>query len=72
MKVKILITSIENMRHFGGTLPTKRWGFCEIVRKLTVESCPHDIYADGNYGYVTIADKKVRVVSSDSVLFEIR
>ena len=72
MKAKILITSLENMRLFHGKFPTKRWGFCEVVRKVTIEPCPHSIYNDGNYGYTMIDGKKIRVVSSDSVLFEIR
>jgi hypothetical protein len=73
MKAKILITSIENMRLFQGKLPTKRWGFCEIIRKVTIEPCPHGIYDNGNYGYIMVNDKKVRVVngSSSEMLFEI-
>jgi hypothetical protein len=73
MKAKILITSIENMRLFQGKFPTKRWGFCEIVRNVTIESCPFGIYQDGNYGYVKIDGKKVRVINGNGgeKLFEI-
>jgi hypothetical protein len=63
VKAKILITSIDNMKLFQGRLPTRRWGFCEIVRKVTIEPCPHGIYEDGNYGYVKIDGKKVRVIN---------
>ena len=69
MKAKILITSIENMRLFQGKFPTKRWGFCEIVRKITIEPCPHGLYK--HYGYTMIDGKKIRVTSSDSILFEL-
>jgi hypothetical protein len=72
MKVKVLITSIENMRYFGGTLPTKRWGFCEIVRSVTIEPCPFGIYDDGCYGHITIGGKKFTVTSGcEGKLFEI-
>jgi len=63
VKAKILITSIDNMKLFRGRLPTRRWGFCEIVRKVTIEACPFGIYEDGNYGYVKIDGKKVRVIN---------
>jgi len=73
MKAKILITSLENMRLFQGKLPTRRWGFCEIIRNVTIETCPHGIYQDGNYGYIMVGDKKIRVIngSTDSELFEL-
>jgi len=72
LKAKILITSMENMRLFQGKLPTKRWGFCEIVRKVTIEPCPHGLYE--HYGYIVVAGKKIRVANSDRInpLFEIR
>jgi hypothetical protein len=71
MKAKILITSLQNMRLFQGKLPTKRWGFCEIIRKVTIESCPHGLYE--HYGYIMVNDKKVRVAtgSGNEILFEI-
>ena len=73
MKAKILITSIDNMKLFQGKLPTRRWGFCEIVREVTIEPCPHGVYEDGNYGYVKIDGKKVRVINGrgGETLFEI-
>jgi hypothetical protein len=73
MKAKILITGIENMRLFQGKLPTKRWGFCEIVREVTIEPCPHGMYLDGNNGYIMVNGKKVHVVNrhGDAVLFEL-
>ena len=72
MKAKILITSLENMRLFQGKLPTKRWGFCEIIRKVTVEPCPHGLYE--HYGYIMVDGKKIRVANNDRInpLFEIR
>jgi len=69
MKAKILITYAENMRHFGGTLPTKRFGFCEIVRSVTIQPC--EFYDDGCYGYVTIGGKKFNVASGDGKNFQI-
>ena len=74
MKAKILVTGIENMQLFQGKLPTKRWGFCEIYRKITIESCPHGIYEAGDYGYFMVDGTKIRVVNGDSSnpLFEIR
>ena len=63
VKAKILITSIDNMKLFRGKMPTRRWGFCEIVRMVTIEPCPHGVYEDGNYGYVKIDGKKVRVIN---------
>ena len=73
MKAKILVTSLENMRLFQGKLPTARWQFCEIVRDVTIEPCPHGIYLDGNNGYIMVRGKKVPVVNrdGDAVLFEI-
>jgi hypothetical protein len=73
MKAKILITSIDNMKLFQGKLPTRRSGFCEIVRNVTIEPCPFGIYGDGNYGYVKIDGKKVRVINGNGgeTLFEI-
>jgi hypothetical protein len=73
MKAKILITSIDNMKLFRGKMPTQRWGFCEIVRMVTIEPCPHGVYEDGNYGYVKIDGKKVRVINGNGgeTLFEI-
>jgi len=64
MKAKILITSLENMRLFGGKLPTKRWGYCEIVRNVTIEPDPYQVYSDGCYGYITVCGGRVRVVNS--------
>ena len=73
MKAKILVTSLENRRLFQGKLPTARWQFCEIVRDVTIEPCPHGIYLDGNNGYIMVRGKKVPVVNrhGDAVLFEI-
>jgi hypothetical protein len=33
------------------------------VREVTIEPCPHGVYEDGNYGYVKIDGKKVRVIN---------
>jgi hypothetical protein len=73
VKAKILITSIDNMKLFRGKMPTQRWGFCEIVRMVTIEPCPHGVYEDGNYGYIKIDGKKVRVINGHNGerLFEI-
>jgi hypothetical protein len=71
MKAKILITSLENMRLFQGKLPTKRWGFCEIVRNVTIESDPYQVYSDGCYGYIVADSKKVYVVNNGGDYFEL-
>ena len=72
MKAKILITSLENMRLFQGKLPTKRWAFCEIVRNVTIEPDPSEVYSAGCYGYITVDSKKIYVVNhSGGDLFEL-
>jgi hypothetical protein len=71
MKARILITSFENMRLFGGKLPTKRWAFCEIVRNVTIEHDLSGVYSDGCYGYIVVDSKKVYVVNNGGDLFEL-
>jgi hypothetical protein len=47
MKSKIFIVQRDNDKYFKQKLPTWRNGFCEIVRNVTIEKDPHDIYQDG-------------------------
>jgi hypothetical protein len=65
MKSKIYITQRDNDRFFKQKLPTWRNGFCYIQRKVTLESDPHDVYPEGEYGYITIGKVKVTVIGSN-------
>jgi hypothetical protein len=64
MKAKIIINQRENDRYFKQKLPTWRNGFCEIVRRVTIERDPHDIYLDGEFGYITVYGRKIYVTRS--------
>jgi hypothetical protein len=71
MKAKILISQRDNDRYFKQKLPTWRNGFCEIVRTVTLERDPYDIYQDGEFGYITVYGRKIYVTGSGTD-FEIR
>jgi hypothetical protein len=70
MKAKIFIRQKDNDKYFKQKLPTWRNGFCEIVRKVTIESDPHGVWDDGNWGYITVGKQKVYVFG-DGNSFEI-
>ena len=73
MKAKIYITQRENDKYFNQKLPTWRHGFCEILRNVTPEKDPYDVYQDGEFGYITVYRRKVYVVRSGTEgSFEIR
>jgi hypothetical protein len=73
MKSKIVVTQCENDRYFKQKLPTWRNGFCEIVRNVTIEKDPHDIYQDGEFGYITVYGRKIYVTRNGiQSEFEIR
>ena len=67
IKATIVVHHHDNTNLFKMTLPTWRWGCCEIVRKVTLETCPHGIYAEGELGSIVVYGKKVPVhrVSGD-------
>ena len=64
MKSKIFIVQRDNDKYFKQKLPTWRNGFCEIVRNVTIEKDPHDIYQDGEWGYITVYGRKIYVTRS--------
>ncbi len=73
MKSKIVITQRENDRYFKQKLPTWRNGFCEIVRNVTIEKDPHNIYQDGEWGYITVYGREIYVTRNGTEsAFEIR
>ena len=73
MKSKIVITQRENDRYFKQKLPTWRNSFCEIVRNVTLEADPHNIYQDGELGYITVYGRKIYVTRNGTESeFEIR
>jgi hypothetical protein len=73
MKSKIVITQRENDRYFNQKLPTWRNGFCEIVRNVTIEKDPYDIYQNGELGYITVYGRKIYVTRNGTESeFEIR
>ena len=72
-KSKIFIIQRDNDKYFKQKLPTWRNGFCEIVRNVTIEKDPHDIYQDGEWGYITVYGRKIYVTRAGTEFaFEIR
>jgi len=63
MKSKIYIIQQENDKYFKQKLPTWRNGYCEIVRSVTVEPDPDNIY--DNWGYITVYGQKLFVYAHD-------
>ena len=61
MKAKVFIVQRDNDKYFKQKLPTWRNGFCEIERNVTLEKDPHDIYQDGEWGYITVYGRKIYV-----------
>jgi len=59
MRAKIIVTWLENSKHFDGKLATARHGFCEITRTVTL--CPSTFFEDGQWGFVTANGKKLWV-----------
>ena len=73
MKSKIFINQRDNDKYFKQKMPTWRNGFCEIVRNVTIEKDPHDIYLDGEWGYITVYGRKIYVTRAGTEFsFEIR
>ena len=62
----IHVTQRDNDRYFAQKLPTFRNGFCKINRIVTFVADPHEVYGEGEYGYITVAGKKVFVCGSDN------
>lgn len=63
-KVLIHITQRDNDHYFAQKLSTYRNGFCKISRAVTFVADPHDVYGEGEYGYITVAGNKVFVCGS--------
>lgn len=67
---KVYITQKENDRYFDQKLSTSRNGFTYLNRKVTFETDPHDIYSEGEWGYIIVSGKKI-YVNGDGDTFEI-
>jgi len=70
MKAKIFIRQKDNDKYFKQKLPTWRNGFCEIVRNVTLEPDPSNVYEEGEWGYIVVNKQKVYVFG-DGDSFEI-
>jgi len=66
LKTKVHVTQSENDKYFQQKLPTWRNGFCEVTRKVIIAQDPHSVYADGEYGFITVYGRKIIVVRSSS------
>ena len=71
MKARIYITQRDNNRYFKQKLPTFRNGFCYIERKVTLGADPDEVYAAGEFGYITVNGIKIEVIGNKKS-FEIR
>ena len=63
MKSKIFITYPDNYKYFKSKLPTGQKGYCEIMRNVTVEPDPHNVY--DNWGTIEAYGKKLSVYAHD-------
>lgn len=61
VKARIYITQRDNDKYFGQKLSTFRNGFCWIERMVTFEQDPSGVYPEGEWGYITVAGKRVYV-----------
>lgn len=59
MKSKIFVIQRENDKYFKQKLPTWRNGYCEIMRNVTVEPDPHNVY--DNWGTIEAYGQKLFV-----------
>lgn len=65
MKREIYITHEENVKYFGGKLPTWRNAFCRIMRVVNEAKDPDEIYDD----YATMKTPSGVVVAvSDEII----
>jgi len=63
MKSKIFIIQTDNYKYFKSKLPTWRNGFCEIMRSVTVEPDPNNVY--DNWGTIEAYGHKLFVHAYD-------
>jgi len=63
MKSKIFVIQRENDKYFKQKLPTWRNGFCEIMRSVTVEPDPHNVY--DCWGTIEAYGQKLFVYAND-------
>lgn len=62
ISAKIYVTQKNNDKYFDQKLPTFRNGFTYITRMVTLEDDPDGVYDHGEYGYITVNQKKVYVL----------
>lgn len=67
---KIYVSQKENDRYFDQKLSTSRNGFTYISKKVAFEADPHEVYSEGEWGYITVSGKKI-YVNGDRDTFEI-
>jgi len=63
MRAKILVTWLENRKHFNGKLATARHGFCEITRTVTLSQS--NVFESGQWGFITANGSKLWVYHYD-------
>jgi hypothetical protein len=63
MKSKIFITYPDSYKYFKSKLPTGQKGYCEIMRNVTVEPDPYNIY--DNWGTIEAYGQKLFVYAPD-------
>jgi hypothetical protein len=63
MKSKIFITYPDSYKYFKSKLPTWRNGYCEIMRSVTVEPDPNNVY--DNWGTIEAYGQKLSVYAHD-------
>jgi len=63
MRAKILVTWLENRKHFDGKLATARHGFCEVTRTITLERNP--VFEYGQWGFITANGSKLWVYTHE-------
>lgn len=57
----INVNQHDNDEYFDQKLPTWSKGYCEIVRLVTLETDPHEVYGEGEYGSIKTPKGKVFV-----------
>ena len=63
MKSKIFITYPDSYKYFKSKLPTGQKGYCEIMRNVTVEPDPNNVY--DNWGTIEAYGQKLFVHAYD-------
>jgi hypothetical protein len=63
MKSKIFITYPDSYKYFKSKLPTGQKGYCEIMRNVTVEPDPNNVY--DCWGTIEAYGQKLSVYAHD-------